>query len=231
MSCIAIIPARGGSKRIPRKNIKNFLGQPIISYSIKAALQSKLFEEVMVSTEDEEIAEIARKNGAQIPFLRSKKNASDVASTLAVIFEVLEEYEKRGQHFKYACCIYPTAPFVSAQKLIEAQAQLLSHQLDCVFPVLKFSAPIQRALKIENQKISMFQPENMGTRSQDLQTAYHDSGQFYFFEVNSIRHKKKLWTDNTGAIILSDMEAHDIDNEEDWKIAEFKYRVHFHEQK
>ena len=232
MSCLAIIPARGGSKRIPRKNIKPFLGKPIIAYAIEAALDSKLFTSVMVSTEDEEIAKIAQQYGADFPFSRSKKNADDHATTADVLLEVLEEYKRRGQVFEYACCIYPTAPFLTAKKLLEAYEMLKQHQFDTVFPVLRFNSPIQRALRLDDQQqIALFQPQHISTRSQDLEPAYHDSGQFYFFEVAALRQKKQLWTNHSGAIILSEMEAHDIDHEEDWAIAEFKYRITFNEAK
>lgn len=230
MSCIAIIPARGGSKRIPRKNIKNFLGKPIMAYGIEAALESGLFEQVMVSTEDTEITEIARQYGAKVPFLRSLENADDHSTTVDVLLEVLDQYQQRGQTFEYGCCIYPTAPFVTSAKLKEAYKLLQQSSFDCVFPVLRFSFPIQRALHLDQeQRIRLVQPEHLNTRSQDLEPAYHDSGQFYFFKIDSLRQKKQLWTDQTGAIPVSEMEAHDIDNEEDWAVAEFKYRITFHE--
>ncbi len=230
MSCIAIIPARGGSKRIPRKNIKAFLGKPIIAYGIEAALNSGLFETVMVSTEDAEIAEVAQLLGAGYPFARSQENADDHATTVDVLLEVLEQYEQRGQSFEYGCCIYPTAPFVTAKKLTEAFELLQQQSYDCVFPVLRYGFPIQRGLFLDSERrIRMIQPEHIHTRSQDLEPAFHDSGQFYFFNVAALRKKKQLWTSHTGAITLSEMEAHDIDNEEDWAIAEFKYRINFHE--
>lgn len=222
---IAIIPARGGSKRIPRKNIKSFLGKPIIAYSIEAALDSGLFDEVMVSTDDDEIAEIAQQYRAKVPFMRSKQNANDYAGTADVLFEVLEQYKKMNFAFDKACCIYPTAPFLSIKKLKEAEALLEEQNYDCVFPIVHFSYPIQRALKKENSgKITMFQPENIEKRSQDLESAYHDAGQFYFFRVKALFEKKQLWTDNTGAIILSEAEVQDIDSETDWKIAELKFK-------
>jgi pseudaminic acid cytidylyltransferase len=226
MRAIAIIPARGGSKRIPRKNIKPFLGEPIISYSIKAALDSKLFDEVMVSTDDEEIAEIALKYGAKVPFMRSAKNANDFAGTVDVLLEVLSAYKEKGHDFELACCIYPTAPFVNSQLIGKAYEKLLNGNYDCIFPVLPFSFPIQRALKLDAEsKISMFYPEYLTSRSQDLEKSYHDSGQFYIFRPETLFLKNKLYTDNTSVLILNELEAHDIDNEEDWKVAEFKYRL------
>jgi N-acylneuraminate cytidylyltransferase len=223
---IAIIPARGGSKRIPRKNIKPFCGKPIIAYSIEAAIASNLFDEVMVSTEDEEIATIAKQYGAKVPFMRSEKNADDYAGTVDVLIEVLEEYNRQGFTFDYGCCIYPTAPFITNTLLKQAFDKLIKEKLDAVFPVMPFSFPIQRALKINKDGlIQMFYPEHLNSRSQDLEKAYHDSGQFYFFNMDSLLSKKKIYSDNTGVIILNEMQAHDIDNEDDWAVAEFKYQL------
>jgi N-acylneuraminate cytidylyltransferase len=222
---LCIIPARGGSKRIPRKNIKNFLGKPIIAYSIKAALQSKLFDEVMVSTDDEKIADIAKQYGANVPFLRSKSNSDDFATTLDVINEVIESYRKQGRNFDYVCCLYPTAPFTTESKLKQAFFKLQDENLDAVFPVMAFSYPIQRSLKIEDNKISFFYPEFKNCRSQDIEEAFHDSGQFYFFKMEAFLKNKSIFTENTGGIIISQMEAQDIDNETDWKIAEIKYEL------
>ena len=226
MKKIAIIPARGGSKRIPRKNIKPFLGKPIIAYSIEAALTSGLFDEVMVSTDDEEIATIAKQYGAEVPFFRSERNSDDYATTVEVLIEVLDCYNQQGIKFEIGCCIYPTAPFVTSEKLEFAHHWLSTHHFDSVFPVLPFSFPIQRAIKINrDRKIEMFEPEHLTTRSQDLEPSFHDSGQFYWFNIKTIRQKKKLWTNNTGVIHLTEMEAHDIDNPIDWRIAEFKYQL------
>ncbi|GAB5552444.1 MAG: pseudaminic acid cytidylyltransferase [Saprospiraceae bacterium] len=223
---LAIIPARGGSKRIPGKNIKDFLGQPIIAYSIQTALASGLFSEVMVSTDDEKIASVAQAYGASVPFFRSKKNANDYATTVDVLLEVLNEYEKKHKAFEYACCIYPTAPFTQAELLKKAFQLLIDKQADCVFPALPFSFPIQRAIKLDAAgKLSLFQPEHLNTRSQDLEKAFHDSGQFYWFNVENLQKKQALWTDNTYPIQISEMEAQDIDNPEDWVIAEFKYKL------
>lgn len=225
MKTIAIIPARGGSKRIPRKNIKAFCGKPIIAYSIEAALNSGIFDTVMVSTDDEEIASIAKEYGADVPFLRSEKNSDDFASTLDVIEEVIEIYKSEGSAFDNCCCIYPTAPFISDEKLKQAQELFLKGKLDCVFPVLEYNFPIQRAVKRDkNGKTVMFQPEFLRSRSQDLEKSYHDAGQFYFFNIESILDQRKFWTDNSGSIVLDAMSGQDIDTNEDWEIAEFKYR-------
>jgi pseudaminic acid cytidylyltransferase len=226
MSKLAIIPARGGSKRILRKNIKLFLGKPIIAYSIEAALKSKLFDEVMVSTDDEEIKEIALKYGAKVPFLRSETNANDFATTAAVINEVLEVYKTRNKLFKYCICIYPTAPFVSSNLLIKAFKKLKKDKLDVVFSVLKYGFPIQRAMKINKEdKVEMVDVSKMNTRSQDLESSFHDAGQFYALNVSAFIKKQKLWTDNTGCIEINELKAQDIDTETDWKLAELKYKL------
>jgi len=223
---VAIIPARGGSKRIHRKNIKSFLGKPIIGYSIEQAIKSELFDVVMVSTDDVEIAKIAKDYGAEVPFMRSGKNSDDNATTVEVLLEVVEKYKGQGILVQEACCIYPTAPFVSIDMLKKGLDLLLSGKFDVTFPVLQYSYPIQRALKInEGEKMEMFSPKEKETRSQDLEKSYHDSGQFYWFVSEIIELKKELWTDNTGVFVLSDLEAHDIDTIEDWEIAEFKYRL------
>jgi len=223
---LAIIPARGGSKRIPKKNIKPFLGKPILAYSIEAALNSNMFDEVMVSTDDNEIADIALKYGAKVPFLRSKKNADDFATTFDVIEEVVTYYKTQGVIYNYACCIYPTAPFTTSKKLQTFYDFLIKKEFDCVFPVLKYSYPIQRALVLnKDNKMSMRSPEYIVTRSQDLEDTYHDAGQFYWFNVTQLMKAKSLWTDNTGSLEISEMEAQDIDNIEDWEVAEFKFKT------
>lgn len=221
--CVAIITARGGSKRIPRKNIKEFLGSPIIKYSIDAALKAGCFDEVMVSTDDDEIAELAISLGAKVPFLRSKENANDFATTAHVISEVLESYARNGKKFEYACCIYPTAPFVTAQKLNKAYTLLLDRKAETVVPIVSFGFPILRSFKIENGLIKMNWPEYMHTRSQDLPPAYHDCGQFYFMETSSFLKNKRLFSEFSVGLEMPESEVQDIDNEEDWKVAEIKY--------
>lgn len=220
---LAIITARGGSKRIPRKNIKDFCGKPIICYSIAAALQSGVFDEVMVSTDDEEIAAVSKKAGACIPFFRSPETAGDYASTDDVIMEVLNAYENNGQTFEAFCCIYPTAPFLTGTRLRDAM-QLLQ-EADSVMPVVPFSYPPQRGLMINNAGFLIRQfPEFALTRSQDLPAVYHDCGQFY-----ACRTKAFLEAGTTDAarlvpIVLSETEVQDIDTLEDWELAEIKYR-------
>lgn len=224
-TAVAIITARGGSKRIPRKNIRDFQGQPIIAYSIAAARAARCFSEVMVSTDDPEIAEIALRYGALVPFMRSAQRSNDTATTAEVILEVLQEYRSRGQVFDFACCIYPTAPFVTAQKL-DSSMELLRHPgTDAVVPVVRFGYPILRALKIEDDTLKMVWPENMNARSQDLPPAYHDAGQFYWLRVGAFEKHRKLFPENTKPLVVSELEVQDIDTEADWKIAEIKYQL------
>lgn len=226
MPNICIIPARGGSKRIPRKNIMNFLGKPIIAYSIEAAVDSGLFDEVMVSTDDIEIADISSKYGAKIPFLRSKENSNDYAGTFDVIKEVIDKYKNLGSNFTYGCCIYPTAPFVTADKLKEAALLLERNCFDSVFPMIQYSYPIQRSLVINDMgKIRMKFPEYYTIRSQDTEPTYHDAGQFYYFDTKIIDDGNSLWTNNSGGIIISPIEGQDIDNLEDWEIAKMKFKI------
>lgn len=225
MKSIAIITARGGSKRIPRKNIKEFCGKPILAYSIEAALQSGLFDEVMVSTDDEEIAEIGKRYGAKVPFFRSEKTANDFATTNDVLLEVLEEYEKRGEHFDVACCIYPTAPFVTAEKLKNSMELLLASDADTLIPVVAFSYPPQRAMVVEDGRLVFEYPQYIDARSQDLTPHYHDVGQFYCFRVAPYKINKKLMLGNILPMVISELEVQDIDNLTDWEIAEMKYRL------
>lgn len=221
---IAIITARGGSKRIPRKNIRKFCGKPIIAYSIEAAIESHLFERVMVSTDDREIKDIAEEYGAEVPFMRSEKTSDDNAMTYEVLLEVLEEYKKRNIEFKYMCCIYPTAPFISVEHLKQAMVLLQKENLDSVLPMVQFSFPPQRAFVMKDGLLAFKWPENALVRSQDLEPMYHDAGQFYCMKVEQFKKSQKLIMKHTKPIILDDLEVQDIDNESDWKIAEFKYR-------
>jgi pseudaminic acid cytidylyltransferase len=226
MPNLCIIPARGGSKRIPRKNIKDFLGKPIIAYSIEAALKSELFDEVMVSTDDTEIAEFAIKYGAKVPFMRSKKNSNDFATTFEVIEEVVLKYKTLGLIFEYTCCLYSCAPFVTSIKLYRSFEIMLNRKFDSVFPVMIFGSPIQRALKLRNDnKIDFYYPEQSLARSQDLDPSFHDAGQFYWIATEKCLGQKKIITNNTGSIIISEIEGQDIDNEIDWKLAELKYEL------
>jgi pseudaminic acid cytidylyltransferase len=223
---IAIITARGGSKRIPYKNIRPFRGKPIIAYSIETALNSGLFDEVMVSSDDAKIAEIAKQFGAKIPFMRSEKNADDYAGTAEVLLEVLVDYQtKEKLHFDYCCCIYPTAPFIDVARLREGYELMVNGKYDVVFPVAKFDYPIQRSLHFIKDKLQMIYPENELKRSQDLPSAYHDAGQFYWFDTLTFMKDKTLFGNNVGGIILHTLEVQDIDTETDWKLAELKHQL------
>ena len=222
---IAIIPARGGSKRIPRKNIKDFLGKPIIAYSIDAAMNSGAFNEVMVSTDDDEIAEVAKEYGASVPFYRSAEMSTDMAMTALVLIEVLDEYDKRGKIFEHVCCLYPCAPFVTPDRLKEGMELLMKSGADSVLPIIKFSYPPQRCLVIRDKGVEMLHPENYNVRSQDLEPLYHDAGQYYCLKTSSLREEEKLYCRHTLPLILTDSEVQDIDSEDDWKEAEIKYRI------
>lgn len=222
---IAIIPARGGSKRIPGKNIRAFLGKPIISYSVEAAIGSGIFDEVMVSTDSEKIADVAREYGADVPFMRSAETADDCATTADVLMEVLNRYGVRGKSFDWFCCIYPTAPFVTAERLSSAMNSCLEVKADSLLPVVPFSYPPLRGLILENAYLKMKWPENAKTRSQDLETIYHDSGQFYFVRTKAFMEEKRLLCKKTVPVILSELEVQDIDTEIDWNLAEMKYQL------
>ena len=183
MKNLCIIPARGGSKRIPRKNIKPFMGKPIIAYSIEAALKSSIFDEVMVSTDDVEFAEVAKKYGASVPFLRSEATSNDYATTVDVLLEVVDRYKQQGKEFDVVCCLYSTAPFVTAERLKEANGKL-SDKIDGCFTVVEYSYPIQRSLRVNEQGlIEIRYPEYLKSRTQDLEKTYHDAGQFYFMKT------------------------------------------------
>ena len=225
MKKIAIITARGGSKRIPHKNIKGFLGKPILAYSIEAAVASNEFDEVMVSTDDEEIAKIAQQYGAKVPFYRSEKTSGDYATTNDVLLEVIEEYEKRGQTFDMGVCIYPTAPFVTADKIKNAIHTLENSDADTLIPVVQFSYPPKRSMVIRDGKLIFAHPEFIDSRSQDLESEYHDVGQFYCFKIEAYKKNKKLMLGNILPMVIDETEVQDIDNESDWKIAEIKYKA------
>lgn len=225
MRRIAVITARGGSKRIPRKNIREFCGKPILAYSVQAALESGIFDTVMVSTEDREIAETAGRYGAEVPFLRSDRNAGDFATTSEVLREVLEEYESRGERFDELCCIYPTAPFVTAGRLREGAKLLEENSADSVLTVARFSFPPQRCVIVQDGFLQFKWPEYAQARSQDLEPYYHDAGQFYCLNVESFHEQGGLVMQKTVPLVLPETEIQDIDTEEDWKIAEVKYRL------
>jgi len=224
MKRLCIIPARGGSKRIPRKNIRSFLGKPVIAYSIAAALECGLFDEVMVSTDDEKIAAVARSLGAKVPFPRSPAASNDTATTIDALSEVLAKYKSMGKEFDPVCCLYPASPFVTSDKLREGLHLLIDQGFDCVFPVVRYGFPVQRSLTLDDRKaMHLRYPQYLSTRSQDLEATYHDAGMFYWFHPAPVLADQKLWTSNTGCIEIEEAAAQDIDTLADWKLAEFKY--------
>lgn len=226
MNTIAIITARGGSKRIPRKNIKEFMGKPMLAYAVEAALGSNIFDEVMVSTDDIEIAEVAKKYGAKVPFMRSEKTANDMAMTYDVLEEVIDEYQKIGRNFDNLACIYPCVPFLKSETLQNAYQIFINSNCDTLVPVVKFSFPIQRAFRIdENNFLQYREPENMLKRSQDLEPMFHDVGMFYFCKIDEMKRNKKLIGNKAAYIEMDEMQIQDIDNVSDWKMAEMKYRI------
>ena len=224
MKSLCMIPARGGSKRIPRKNIKDFCGKPVIAYSIETALASGLFDEVMVSTDDAEIAEIALKYGAKVPFMRSAEAASDTAPDVVVIREVLDEYEKRGMSFDVVASIYPCAPLVTVERLKEAYDIFAQTDADCVFPMIRYGAPPQRGFVQRDGQWTRLHPEYTYTRSQDLEPIFFNAGQYHFY--SGYKYLNKEESDRVYAPFeISEMEAQDIDNDVDWKLAEIKYKM------
>jgi N-acylneuraminate cytidylyltransferase len=223
MKKICIIPARSGSKRLPGKNIKEFHGRPIISYSIELAIKSKLFNEVIVSTDDNEIAEIAKKYGANVPFMRSKKNSNDYATTYDVLEEVIDYYKTKNLFFEYICCLYPAAPLIKEEFMINCFKQILKNKNTTVFPALKFDYPILKAFSLEHENLNFLFPENKNRRTQDTKIFYHDAGQFYWINTNKLfEHKEILTTDSFGLVIPS-IYAQDIDCINDWMLAEIKF--------
>jgi len=222
LSNVCIIPARGGSKRIPRKNINFFLGKPIISYSIEMALSTGLFDEVMVSTEDKEIASIAIEYGARVPFFRSEDTSNDYSTTMDVLKEVISQYRSLGQEYDVVCCLYPTA-VLSKMEDIQIGYQLLN-EADMVLPVTEFSFPPLRSFKVSNQGFAEYcYPEHVNTRSQDLEAWYHDAGQWYWFQTETLfMASSKI---RRRVLKLSNMQVQDIDNKDDLDLAELKFKI------
>jgi len=222
---VAIIPARGGSKRIPRKNIKDFHGKPLIAYSIEVALASKLFEKIIVTTDDEEIASIAKEYGAEVPFLRPKELSDDFIGTEDVINHTLKYLENHGEMYDYVCTIYATAPLLQEKFLIEGFEKLKNSTAVNAFSSTSMPFPIQRTFKVkDNGRCEMFTPEYYNTRSQDLEEAYQDAGQFYWRRLNT-DSKEMMFGEDSIPIILPRYLVQDIDTLEDWKRAEVMYRV------
>lgn len=223
MSNIAVITARGGSKRIPKKNIKDFMGKPIIAYAIEAALQSGVFDEVMVSTDCSEIAEISKHYGANVPFLRSEKTSGDFATTYDALEEVILEYKKQGKGFENLCCIYPCVPFLTSNTLKDAYEKFEGH--NALVPVCHYPVPIEWAMKIENGILYPNDAEAQKIRSQDLVPKYYDVGMFYFVKTQILIKEKTLVPEDTFGYIIKESECQDIDTDEDWQKAEMKFRI------
>ncbi len=229
MNVLFIIPARGGSKRIPGKNIKNFLGKEIIAYPIEAALGSKYCSKLIVSTDSEKIRNVALKYGAEVPFFRSEKNSNDFATTFDVIEEVCSKLNEVDD-YDYICCIYPTSVFVTDELLNQAFDVIEKENSDGAVSILEYSHPIQRALRIEQSGfVRSITPEYYNSRSQDLETTYHDAGQFYIFRLKEVQKEKKLIVSNSTPIIIHPARAQDIDTQDDWDLAEIKYKYCFYE--
>jgi pseudaminic acid cytidylyltransferase len=223
---LCVIPARGGSKRIPRKNIKFFFGQSMIGYSIKAAIASECFDKVIVSTDDQEIAEVAKSFGAEVPFMRPDELANDYTATIPVIKHAIEWFDDQGQPPSEVCCLYATAPLIQEDSIREAYKKMKQEKADYCFTVTSFAFPIQRAIKITvENRIEMFYPEHFETRSQDLEESYHDAGQFYWGKAEAFKQQKPLFSKSSTPYILSRHLVQDVDTPEDWKRAELMYEV------
>lgn len=225
MSVVAIITARGGSKRIPKKNIKEFMGKPMLAYAIEAAKSSGIFDEIMVSTDSEEIAEIAKKFGASVPFMRSEKTSNDFATTYDVLEEVITEYKKKEKEFDIICCIYPCVPFLTSKTLRDSYSLLLRGNVNAVQPVCTYPAPVEWAMRLKDGVLIPDSPERLAIRSQDLQQAYFDAGMFYFCKTDILLMEKTLIPVNTMGYVIDESECQDIDTPDDWKMAEMKYKL------
>lgn len=223
---LAVIPARGGSKRIPRKNIRLFAGKPIIAHSILAALDSGCFDRVIVSTDDQEVAEVAREHGAETPFLRPATLADDHTGTNAVVRHALEWFGKAGHAIEFACCIYATAPFVQARFLRQGLERLAASDKSFAFSVTSFAFPIQRGVRINAEgAVEAIWPENIARRSQDLEETFHDAGQFYWGRAGAFLDDAALFSPASLPVVLPRHLVQDIDTLEDWQCAEYMYRA------
>lgn len=223
---LAIIPARGGSKRIPRKNIKSFCGKPMIAWSIEAALQSRCFEQIVVSTDDAEIAEVARQHGADVPFMRPAELSDDHTGTIPVIRHAIEWFTQQGHTVGQVCCLYATAPFVTAEDLTRGMQVLQGSDCDYAFSVTSYAFPIQRAIRINGQgRVEMFSPEYFNARSQDLEEAFHDAGQFYWGRADAWLQGKQIFSPDALPVLLPRHRVQDIDTPEDWARAEWLFRA------
>jgi len=223
---LCVIPARGGSKRIPRKNTRDFCGRPIIAWSIDAAVKSECFDRIIVSTDDEDIASVAKQYGAEIPFMRPAQLADDYTGTTAVIAHAIEWHNSHGEETSKVCCLYATAPFVQATDLQKGFDILESSEAGYAFSVTSYAFPIQRAIRITgDQRAEMFQPEHFNTRSQDLEEAWHDAGQFYWGRAAAWLGNKPIFSSDAVPVLLPRHRVQDIDTPEDWERAELMFKL------
>ena len=226
MSAIAIITARGGSKRIPRKNIREFMGKPMIAYAIEAVRRAEVFDDVMVSTDDAEIAEVARTLGADVPFMRSAATSSDTATSSAAALEVLDEFARRGKVFTHLAVVYPCVPFLTGKILADAWHVFQESGADSLLPVVRYSFPVQRAMRRNEEGFLAYrEPENAFIRTQDLEPAYHDVGMFCLAQVEAFRKAGVLVSHRTAMFEMPATCVQDIDTPEDWRVAELKYKM------
>jgi len=223
MMKLAIIPARGGSKRIPRKNIKNFFGKPVIGYTIEILIQSNFFDNIIVTTDDEEIANIAREFGADVPWIRSCELSNDTTTTDAVIRHALAEASMIYGEFNFGCCVYPVNPLLSIEMLQNGLSQLQIHNAATAFPVVRFEFPIQQALLLNNGRPHFRSPEAASINSQDLPVHYHDAGMFYWFDISKYRNNPFLFSDDSIAFEVDQLQCQDINTAQDWELAELKF--------
>jgi N-acylneuraminate cytidylyltransferase len=222
---LAVIPARGGSKRIPRKNIKPFGGRPIIAWSIQAAIKSGCFSRIIVSTDDAEIAEVAIAHGAEVPFIRPLELSNDYAGTIPVVAHAIEWQNNHGQAPSEVCCIYATAPFILADDIQRGLHILQEARADYAFSVTTYAFPIQRAVRITSRhRVEMFEPKKFHTRSQDLEEAWHDAGQFYWGKADAWLAQKPLFGPDSAPVILPRFRVQDIDTIEDWEYSELMFK-------
>lgn len=223
---LCVIPARGGSKRIPRKNIRDFCGKPMIAWSIDAAIKSECFDRIIVSTDDKEIAAIAKRYGAEIPFMRPAQLADDYTGTTAVISHAIDWQNSCGDLAEKVCCLYATAPFVQATDLQKGLDILESSGAEYAFSVTSYAFPIQRSIRItESQRIEMFQPEHFNTRSQDLEEAWHDAGQFYWGKAAAWLEDKPIFSDEAAPVLMARHRVQDIDTPDDWERAQLMFTL------
>jgi pseudaminic acid cytidylyltransferase len=223
---LAIIPARGGSKRIPRKNIKPFAGKPVIAWSIEAAQASGCFDRIIVSTDDAEVAEVARAHGAEVPFMRPPELSDDHIGTIPVVAHAVGWMAQQVGPVEFACCLYATAPFVQAQDLCQGLEVLQRSGAQYAFTVTNFAAPIQRSFRITGQhRIEMFDPAQFNIRSQDLEEAYHDAGQFYWGRAQAWLAATPLYSESATPLVLPRYRVQDVDTHDDWKRAELMFAI------